>query len=461
MRRVFFGYYRPSEEELSSLWEKCVFIVDANVLLNLYRYPKEARDDLVSILKQVSDRLWIPHQAALEYQENRLGVIAEQVKKYRQVRDVLEDILTRLKSQLNSLQLKKRHSTINPDGLIEQTESLFKGFLRQLETLEREQPNVFDPDILRDEIDSIFEGKIGPPPGSQEVLDQIYQEGKERYKQKWPPGYMDEGKSEGNDRSVYVYGGLVFQREYGDLILWEQIIQQAQKQSDFKQIIFITDDTKEDWWWICESQGKKTIGPRPELVGEITSKGGVEQFYMYNSERFMTFAKTYLGIQVKPESITQVRDVTRLRQAESHKEFMALVMAAEQAFLEWLKASYPRDEIVENRHGFPDFIRVDRDSETRIGYELKFSRSGHLMLHRYRDALYRGYYEASEGQIDELVLVLITKGSENLEEMNRSLQGQKLKLPEKTSVLTGLMVVDQEDETIAEFKPGPVQQSLF
>ncbi len=140
---------------------------------------------------------------------------------------------------------------------------------------------------------------------------------------------------------------------------------------------------------------------------------------------------------------------------------MALAMAAEQAFLEWLKSSYPRDEISVNRYEFPDIIRVDHNNETRIGYEVKFSRSGRLMIHRFREVLYRGYYEASEGQIDELVLVLVTEGSENLEEINRSLQSGRLKLPERTSVLIGSILVDQEDETIAEFKPGPFQQSLL
>jgi hypothetical protein len=67
MRKGFSGYYRPDEKEFSVLWKKCLFILDANVLLNLYRYPKKARRDLVKVLTLVNDRLWIPHQAALEY----------------------------------------------------------------------------------------------------------------------------------------------------------------------------------------------------------------------------------------------------------------------------------------------------------------------------------------------------------------------------------------------------------
>src|SRR5690242_10763012 len=100
MKESFIGFYRPTEEELADLWKNCIFILDANVLLDLYRYPKEARDDLIGILRKISDRLWVPYQAALEYQENRLIVIADQLKKYQDVRQVIVDIKNKLVGNL-------------------------------------------------------------------------------------------------------------------------------------------------------------------------------------------------------------------------------------------------------------------------------------------------------------------------------------------------------------------------
>ncbi len=85
MRGTFFGYYRPSEIELETLWKNCLFVFDANLLLNLYRYSKEASDDLLRVLQSISGRLWIPHQVALEYQENCTRVMAEQVKRFDEV----------------------------------------------------------------------------------------------------------------------------------------------------------------------------------------------------------------------------------------------------------------------------------------------------------------------------------------------------------------------------------------
>ena len=76
MKKIFPGYYRPSDDQVSEAWATGLFVLDANVLLNLYRYPKEARDNLIEVLNKVSDRIWIPNHAALEYQRNRPSVIA-------------------------------------------------------------------------------------------------------------------------------------------------------------------------------------------------------------------------------------------------------------------------------------------------------------------------------------------------------------------------------------------------
>jgi len=55
-------------ENFQELWDKATFVLDANVLLNLYRFPKGAAHDLLDVLERLSDRLWLPHQATVEYQ---------------------------------------------------------------------------------------------------------------------------------------------------------------------------------------------------------------------------------------------------------------------------------------------------------------------------------------------------------------------------------------------------------
>ena len=59
MRDLFPGYYAP--EDFQELWDKATFVLDANVLLNLYRFPKPAAEELLRVLDKVSDRLWVPY----------------------------------------------------------------------------------------------------------------------------------------------------------------------------------------------------------------------------------------------------------------------------------------------------------------------------------------------------------------------------------------------------------------
>jgi len=305
MKAIFPGYYRPTEEALTELWQKATIAVDANVLLNLYRYPTSARNDLLATLRQLSDRLFVPYQAALEYQRNRLRIIVSQHKRFGEVRTILKELQQRLEGQLDKLQLKKRHALINPDKLLMDVKMLFDSFQHDLEALEQGHPDVFDEDEIRNTLDELLQGRVGPRPDQSE-LDAIYSQGKSRYKERIPPGYMDEAKSN-DEESVYVADGLRIERQYGDLLVWRQLLENTAKRQ-IKQLIFVTDDEKDDWWWSIESAGRKTVGPRPELLDEMRREGGVVTFYMYNSERFVQYAKQYLGAEVKQESIDQIRE---------------------------------------------------------------------------------------------------------------------------------------------------------
>lgn len=68
------------------MWRECTFVLDANILLNLYRYRPEERDQFLAILSKLKERIWLPHQAAREYQRNRLKVIQDQHAAYERSR---------------------------------------------------------------------------------------------------------------------------------------------------------------------------------------------------------------------------------------------------------------------------------------------------------------------------------------------------------------------------------------
>jgi hypothetical protein len=414
MRDLFPGYYAP--EGFQELWDKATFVFDANVLLNLYRFPKSAAQDLLGVLEKVSDRLWLPHQAALEYQVNRLTVIRQQREQFKNVRDALDKALADLTSSFKQFQLKKRHSTIDPKPLLTKTDELFEQFKAELDELEKTQPDVSDRDEIRERVDKLLSGRIGSPPKSQGELDQIYAEGKERYGYGRPPGYKDTDKSRDQTASVYFLNSLRFEREYGDLILWKQILQHC-KQHEVQHLIFVIDDKKQDWWF---SIGGKRIGARPELTDEITSEGGTKTFHMYDSERFLEFAKDYLKEQVKQESIVQIRDVIEANRVEAFRSIRSATFQ-EQAIRSWLGRAHPNSTITGTLGLIRERYVVRNPDGVRIVYEVQ-SAPDAFIYSTLKEIVQRANAEIHNGEFDTFVVILVLPDATLASELHEQIQ---------------------------------------
>ena len=158
-------------------------------------------------------------------------------------------------------------------------------------------------------------------------------------KTKSPPGYMDELKTQ----DKYMHYDVPIDRKFGDLIIWNEILDEM-KNSHTRSVIFVTDDHKEDWWWFIKSEGKKTLGPRPELIHEIMEIGNIENFWMYDLERFLRFASDHLDIKLKKGSVESVREVARVHSEARPRNIGRL---AEQAVKGWLLERF--DNVEENK----------------------------------------------------------------------------------------------------------------
>ncbi|HLP88010.1 MAG TPA: PIN-like domain-containing protein [Nostocaceae cyanobacterium] len=456
MKSLFSGYYSFSENELADLWQECTFIVDTNILLNLYRYPKKTSDELLSVLKKVANRLWIPFQVALEYQENRLSVINEQIEMFKKVEDAIEAGKDKLEDGLNQLKLRERHSLIDTTDFLNKINTTIDEFQQELKTLKGKQPNIFEYDKIRDEIDRIFDGKIGSTPNGQEELNAIYEEGKKRYEQKYPPGYMDIDKYKDavkkGVKTAYLFNGLVFERKYGDLILWHQIIEEAKKNEKLKRIIFVSGDTKEDWWYKVERFGtreKAILGPRPELVQELTTKAGVLQFQMYQTDSFLLDANKYLGTQVSQEIVEQIRDINTASSQTftlRRNSIQWYYQVIEPIIYEWLQTLYPHARIIANNY-FPDFIILDENGY-KIGYEIKFTQMKSFHLLQLKKIINHGTEEISQGKFNTLKILLLTDNEDtvrNFEKLNN-----KLEYPPTITIEVGLVTEHQDGKYIFE-----------
>ena len=157
---------------------------------------------------------------------------------------------------------------------------------------------------MRNEIDELFNNKVGSPPESQQYLDGIYKEGEERYKNEIPPGFRDE---KAKKSEIYQYRKLRIKREYGDLLVWKQILEHINKEK-INYVIFITDDRKEDWWW--KKKGK-TLGPNKLLIEEIFKECKITSFWMYNSYGFIKKSKKYLQTEIGDSTLSDIEEVVK------------------------------------------------------------------------------------------------------------------------------------------------------
>jgi hypothetical protein len=289
MRDLFRGYYKPTAEELAEIWKTCTFSFDANILLHIYSYTPETRKSFFEILNGLKERIWIPHQVAYEYQRNRLYVISDQVKAYEDIEEILTKKFLELKNEL--LKSYKRHPFINTQQIIGDFENSIEEVKSKIKFARSHHPNYLESDELREALSNLLEGKVGQP-YPEEDLENIYQKAEKRFSYKKPPGYKDAKKP--------------IPKNYGDVILWFQLIDYAKSQQ--KPLIFVTDDNKEDWWLKYEGE---TLEPRPDLIQEILSEVGREefQFYMYHSDQFMDYAEKFLGLPVQPEAVKEAREI--------------------------------------------------------------------------------------------------------------------------------------------------------
>lgn len=283
MKNEFPEYYPLSEAELKTLWSNGLVSFDANVMLNFYRYSSLTREKLIATMKALGPRLWIPHQAALEFNRNRAGVIAHQAQKYADAAARLSSLVAELEDDSSSPFV----STAAHEAL----QSASRLVLQELQGGEKATWAHLTKDTIHETLADLLVSRVGEPL-PQDVAKKVLSEGPDRYSARIPPGYNDAKKEPA-------------ERRFGDLLLWNQLLRHANGQKT--PIIFITNDRKDDWWWI---ESGKAIGPRPELRAEMF-RASAHHFHMYTMENFLRHSPDY-GLGVPDQAvIDEVKKVER------------------------------------------------------------------------------------------------------------------------------------------------------
>ncbi len=294
MRSQLAEWYEPDESALREILKVGTIALDANVLLDLYRLGDELRNKVTDVLidASVRSRLFVPYQAALEYQRNRLNIAHTQSQSFAELRQELDKLTNILAQKTNAiLRDKDVRGTVN-DTVRSKVDELHI-FLAELEKKHViGYRDIRTQDFVRNTIDQMLadDGQVGLAPNPEELKKRL-KEADERYKQGIPtPGLADYVKKK--------------PKPEGDYLIWCELLDHAR--SSERPLLFVTGDTKDDWYTKIHGE---LIGPRPELRNEM-SKATEHHYHQCTLDGFLRLASEHLGLHLDDDVVAGVASAT-------------------------------------------------------------------------------------------------------------------------------------------------------
>ena len=237
-------------------------ILDTNVLLNIYRSFPVFSDFALNCLNMVYEHIVIPATVFLEYRKHYRSEFSKMEKRIKESsKETEKQIDVARRKIIKSCDVFEHLEFTNIDELkndlnekLDAVKKAFDDFFEDRPVFELIQHSWNGIDhllILIDEVKAA--GRVMNLLTQEEIYDWS-EDGEKRYKNKTPPGFEDAKNK---------YGV----RKYSDFFIWREIIRYAKTQK--KNIIFVTDDTKVDWWETID--GLKQF--HPKLIEEFANTG--------------------------------------------------------------------------------------------------------------------------------------------------------------------------------------------
>lgn len=309
----FAGWLGDRKLPEGDFFRKGLIVLDANVLLDLYRVTPESRNQVLDLLSSIAERLWVPNQAALEFSRNRKRVVEERISSFKQTKRVLQsatadavDVIESAVAQL--IYQRERNGTsrswdvanarLDRESLLSLLDGIMDPALYELGILTAEHDlhpkDMQRSDPLLSRIDELIKGRIGPPYSAASLRSLVEHAHEFRFPNQIPPGFLDAGK----ETQV---------KAAGDFLLWRQTIDRAARMvTKDRLVLLITKDLKEDWWELDPK--KRPLGPRPELVQELHDEAGAD-LLLLSLKEFVKGATEYLSSAVSDQTLHELHDM--------------------------------------------------------------------------------------------------------------------------------------------------------
>lgn len=276
---MFAPFFREKFQKHFLTDEDTLIVLDTNYLLSILRLSPELAIKYIRAIRDNEKNIYIPYIAALEFNFNKINVKYNNKKNIKQIDTIIQEI----ENQINSSKKKLEKILLN-----DQQNRISQHADKYIETLHTDLES-FQKIDRQKKADEVYESlinaistKVGDKP-TQEKIDLIEAEGEERYEKEISPGYNDAK----NKLSSRQFDGIEYQRKYGDLLIWKDIIDKSKELSK-KRVIFVTDDgTSEKKTDLFYEINKNKMGPRIEMMDELY-KNSKADLYILRNEAFVS-----------------------------------------------------------------------------------------------------------------------------------------------------------------------------
>ncbi|MFD9493652.1 PIN domain-containing protein [Streptomyces sp. NPDC060005] len=289
--RGFDGLWARPTEDYRGAVKEYLIVVDTNVLLELYRFTPQARLELLDVLDQLGQRLWVPHQVVKEYHKRRFDAVREHLNLYTSVPENLKSLRKKALQEVQNLANRCSMSDADKQLLTAPIDDAFdqvsNEIQRHSDAFDLSLAKVVRGDPILSTLARVLDGKTGDPFSDEEetTLISTFQE---RAAEQIPPGYRDASKAE---------------NAHGDFFVWEQLLREAKKRQT--PVLLVTNDVKPDW---VQKEAGFTVGARPELLAEFGERCD-RDFLMTQLPYFLSMAKEVLGAAVSQSTMQQAKNV--------------------------------------------------------------------------------------------------------------------------------------------------------
>ncbi|MEE4544679.1 PIN-like domain-containing protein [Streptomyces sp. V4-01] len=304
-----------ADAERSAFFSDGVIVLDTNVLLSLYEYTETSREEVLSALEQTVGRLWMPYQVGLEFVRGRRSTLesrkralasaaTEVNKKLMAARKAIVEAKDVVCAQLDKYARAQQEiaglDTLVADGDVDAHLDVYRHeFKRHLDMLKADHglalnsADAEDPILPR--IAKLYGDGVGEQPDDDLLRRRLEEATAFRFPNKIPPGFSDADK----DTPL---------KSAGDFLLWEEMIEHVcQLPANGRRVLFVSNDTKEDWYE--QRSGSSSSRPWPSLVDELRRRAQAD-LRIETPPHFFGGIREFLDAELAADTYAEIERVS-------------------------------------------------------------------------------------------------------------------------------------------------------